>query len=158
MDRTDRGEARSRRARGSVLVEAALLLPILFVAVFGIVEFGRFFFSKISIENATREAGRFAVTGNLLADPRNPSRDLSRPDAIKQYLADQAVGVTIDQARISISPSDGGGPGDIVRITVEYTFDFAIPLIAEFFPNGRFLIQYTTVMRNEPLFTEKRRT
>ncbi len=158
MDRTERRGAKARRERGSVLVEAAILLPILFVAVFGIVEFGRFFYTKIAIEGATREAGRFAVTGNVLADPGDPTQNMPRPDAIKQYLVDQVGGIAIDKAKITIVPDDGGGPGDILKITVQYTFDFAVPLIAEFFPGGAFVIQYSTVMKNEPIFTEKRRT
>jgi hypothetical protein len=158
MDRTKRRGARTGLERGSVLVEAAMLLPILLVAVFGIVEFGRFFYTKIAIENATREAGRFAVTGNMMADPGNPTNDMARPDGIRQYLVDQVGGIEIDKAKITIDPSDGGGPSDIVKISVEYKFDFAVPLIAEFFPNGAFTIEYTTVMKNEPIFTEKRRS
>ena len=158
MDRTQRRGAKARRERGSVLVEAAMLLPILLVAVFGIVEFGRFFYTKIAIENATRESGRFAVTGNVIADPVNPAQNMPRPDAIKQYLVDQVGGIVIDKAKITLVPADGGGPSDLVSISVEYKFDFAVPLIAEFFPNGAFVIQYTTVMKNEPIFTEKRRT
>jgi hypothetical protein len=158
MDRTDPIGERAHSERGSVLLEAAILLPILLVAIFGIVEFGRFFYTKIAIENATREAGRFAVTGNLMADPGDPSQDMARADGIRQYLVDQVGGIEIDKARIAIDPGDGGGPGDIVKISVEYKFDFAAPLIAEFFPNGAFVIRYTTVMKNEPIFTEKRRT
>ena len=46
----------------------------------------------------------------------------------------------------------------LASATIKYKFDFAVPLIAEFFPNGAFTIKYTTVMKNEPIFTEKRRT
>jgi TadE-like protein len=145
--------------RGSLVVEAAILLPLLVLALFAIMEFGRLFFTKIAIENATREAGRFAVTGNKLEDPDSPSKDLPRPDAIKQYLVDHAPGIAVDKAKITVVPDGGGGPGDIIKITVEYTFEFAttVPLIGEFMQGNDFVILYTTVMKNEPVFTEKRR-
>jgi hypothetical protein len=149
---------RVEHERGSVLVEAAILLPVLLMACIGIVEFGRFFYTKIAVENATREAARFAVTGNKLADPQNEANDLSRPAAIKQYLVQSAPTLQMDKAAITIDPPGGGGPGDIVTITVEYRFEFATPLIGQFFPDNAYVIQYTTVMKNEPVFTEKRRT
>jgi hypothetical protein len=158
--RTARGRDRLHRERGSVLVEAAILIPLLFVALFGIVEFGRLFFMKVTIENATREAGRFAVTGNRMADPSNPAKNLPRPEAIKQYLVDQVPGIAIDKSRITIVPADGGDAGDIIKITVEYDFEFAttVPIADVFLTDNRYTIRYTTVMKNEPLFTEKRRT
>ncbi|MDB5385891.1 MAG: Flp pilus assembly protein [Planctomycetaceae bacterium] len=46
------------------MVEAALILPIFFMVVLGIVEFGRAFMICQSLQNAAREGCRQAVTGS----------------------------------------------------------------------------------------------
>jgi Flp pilus assembly protein TadG len=51
------------RRQGAALVEAALILPIFFMVVLGIVEFGRAFLICQLLQNAAREACREAVTG-----------------------------------------------------------------------------------------------
>lgn len=52
------------RRRGAAIVEAALILPIFFMVVLGIVEFGRAFMITQMVQNCAREACRKAVTGS----------------------------------------------------------------------------------------------
>jgi hypothetical protein len=47
--------------RGATLVEAAIVLPILFLLVFGVLEFGFGFKDWLSINHAAREGARVAV-------------------------------------------------------------------------------------------------
>src|SRR5262245_16550399 len=54
---------RNRRRPGQTLVEFALTLPILLLLIFGIIEFGRIFQAWVTVQNAAREAIRYAVTG-----------------------------------------------------------------------------------------------
>ena len=50
---------RNRRScRGQNLVEFSLVLPIMIVAMLGIVEFGLVYFTRASVENAAREGVR----------------------------------------------------------------------------------------------------
>ena len=148
----------TRRERGSMLVEAAVVLPLLLLLLFAITEFGRLFYTKITVESAVRQAARFAVTGNLLEDPGSPGNDLSREDGIKQYVVTHAAGVTVDPSRITVEPLGGGGPGDLVKVTAEHTFRFVAPIVGRFFDDGEYTFTYTATMKNEPLFTEKRRS
>jgi Flp pilus assembly protein TadG len=56
-----RREARNRSAhndRGAAAVEFALVLPILLVLVFGIIDFGRLYFTQITLTDAAREGVR----------------------------------------------------------------------------------------------------
>ena len=53
---------RSRDDRGVVLVEAALIFPIVFMFVFGLVTFGLALGQRNSLENAARESSRFGAT------------------------------------------------------------------------------------------------
>jgi len=49
--------------RGAAIVEAALVLPIFFMVIMGIIEFGRAFNVAQLVQNSAREACRKAVTG-----------------------------------------------------------------------------------------------
>jgi len=51
----------ARSERGASAVEFAIILPVLFLVIAGIVDFGRFFFTKIQVTNAAREGVRMAV-------------------------------------------------------------------------------------------------
>jgi hypothetical protein len=151
-----------RGERGSVLVEAALLLPLLMLVFMGIVEFGRLYYTKIGLENATREAARFAVTGNRVGDPVNPAKNLTRKDSIRgflnEYLRTRFPSVDRTALTIALDPEDGGGPGQILHVTTRYPFQFVVPMIGAFFDGQPYVITYTAVMKNEPVFTERRRS
>lgn len=49
------------RQRGAVAVEMALILPVLFLIMFGIIEFGRYFWMQHSITAAATEGARMAI-------------------------------------------------------------------------------------------------
>ena len=55
---------RSRGSRGAALVEMAIALPLLFLLLFGIIEFGAAFDKKISLNQGVREGARQAVVTN----------------------------------------------------------------------------------------------
>ena len=49
------------RRRGAVLVEAALVLPVVIMFLFGILEYGRYLMTLQVMTNAAREGARFAL-------------------------------------------------------------------------------------------------
>jgi len=61
---------RLRREDGASAVEMALLAPLLFMLLFGIIEFGLAFLQVQSIKTAVREGGRAAAVGAAVADVR----------------------------------------------------------------------------------------
>jgi hypothetical protein len=63
MNHTISSERGLRRRKAQALAEFALTLPLLLVLVFGTIEFGRLFQSWVTIQNAAREATRYATTG-----------------------------------------------------------------------------------------------
>src|SRR5581483_8506070 len=75
-----RSPSKRRSMRGQSLVEFAMI-ALLFL-LFGVVDFGRLFFVQMTLQNAVRQAGRFAITGNHLQDPKNPGQNLSRVNSI----------------------------------------------------------------------------
>ena len=60
---SERRSARTvRRDRGATLVEAAVVLPLLFVVIFALVEFGWAFKDSLSVGHGAREAARAGAT------------------------------------------------------------------------------------------------
>ena len=56
-----RGVRGSAADRGAAAVEFALVVPVLLLLVFGIMDYGRFFFDSVSLRQGAREAARQAV-------------------------------------------------------------------------------------------------
>jgi len=76
--------ARRRDERGAVLVEAAIILPILFMMIFGIMEIGSAMKSYSGAANAVRAGGRMAsVAGN----------DVDADRAILERMAQEGAGI-----------------------------------------------------------------
>src|SRR5205085_11437935 len=69
-----------RDSRGSNLVEAALVTPLLLLLTFAIADFGGLFYAYLALENGVSQATRYGVTGQTLDDPNNPGNKLSRTD------------------------------------------------------------------------------
>lgn len=121
------GGARSvSERRGAALVEAALVLPLFFVVVLGIIEFGRAMMVSQVVTNATREAVRQAIL------------DGSTNQAVEQWIKD-FLGQTLNVAagdvsvKITVTPAPGNpNPNnqlanaqnkDLVTINVSVPFD-----------------------------------
>ncbi len=149
------GRARRRSSRGVATVEIALMLPLFLLLMFGIIDFGRLMFTKMALQHAMREAGRFAVTGQRLPDPGNPLTLQTRLLSIKQVVREKSGGVKVDPNDIVISSiiggdADAGPPGDTVTIALTYQFFFATPLLGRFFNDGSHVFTVSTSFRNEP--------
>lgn len=143
---------RLRSEQGQSLVEFTSVAFLLFILVFGVIDFGRLFFSQMTLQHAVREAGRFAVTGNKLPDPSNPPQMLTRVASIKQVARQAAAG--LDVSAIDVASANGGGnaggPGQVVTISLTYTVKFITPIIGQFFQNGKYSSTVHTTFKNEP--------
>ncbi|MFO1019694.1 MAG: TadE/TadG family type IV pilus assembly protein [Planctomycetales bacterium] len=58
------GAKSATRRRGAAIVETAVVLPIFFLVVMGIIEFGRAFMVAQLVTNAARGGVRMAITGD----------------------------------------------------------------------------------------------
>jgi hypothetical protein len=145
----------ARGQRGLETVELAIILPVFLLLLFAILDFGRMFFTQITLQHAMREGGRFGVTGERLADPNDPRTLQSRLDSIKRVVRESAVGVRINPADIHVftvpgSPDDAGGPGQTFTIRMSYDFLFVTPMVGRFFDNGTHRFSVSTTFRSEP--------
>jgi hypothetical protein len=139
---------------GSNMVEAALLTPLLLLLTFGIVDFAMLFTTYLALENGVSQASRYAVTGSLVPG-------LSREASIMQAMRDATPTLTIaDQAftfsHMTVGGSTwiggSGGPGEIAKVRVDYTFKFLTPLMRPFFTNGQIRLAVESAMKNERRF------
>ncbi len=128
-----------------------MALPLVLMLLAGIFEFGRHFYTRLTLRHAVAEAARFAVTGNVLIDPQT-GQPMTRATSIVQVLVDRARDLQVDVSRIRLTPPDGGQPGQIVQITATYRYHFVMAPIARFFGPGFVDFTVSTAMMNEPSF------
>jgi Flp pilus assembly protein TadG len=116
---------------GAAAVEFALVVSLLFVLLFGIMEFGLAFFELQNLRSATREGARAAAIGGT-------------PDEIEQAIVDGSSG-SLDVGNFTYTVSRDctatGSKGLEVEVqlprdglppNVRSTFDINIPFIPEF--------------------------
>jgi Flp pilus assembly protein TadG len=104
--RTGRGERRLRGARGAAAVEFAIVLPVLMLLVFGVLEWGWYFFLETTVVNSAREAARAAsvaptdLINSSATDAMNTALTAGSLDPSK---ATSSVTVTVDSVVVTVS-------------------------------------------------------
>ena len=111
--------------KGAAAVEFAIIAPLLFTIIFGIIEFGLLFFDKQVITNASREGARYGILWN----PTRPT-DAEITARVLAYTADHLVtfGASTPPT-VTISRSGGAWPGtsgDFLTVTVTYPYNFLL--------------------------------
>lgn len=143
------------RESGQALVEFALVAPLLFLLLFGIIEFGRFVYTSHILNEATREGARYAIVHGALTQfcdsgPRSDGAASCDPTA--QRVIDRvttfAIGVIRDgtyQVKVCYPGRDNNPPGcdpanttqywvdnnrgSFVKVTLDYQYTPLIPLV-----------------------------
>ncbi len=143
-----------RQQRGASLLEFAIIAPIFFLLLCAIFDFGHLFFVQMTLQDAIRQAGRFAVTGRHLQDPNDPSKTLSRVDSIIRTAQNAGVGTNITGIKVSSvtgGSNNAGGPGDVVTVSVTDDLQLITPIISNFFgPKGVYKFTVSVTFKNEP--------
>ena len=121
--------------RGQALVEFALVAPLFFIVLFGIVEAGRFIFYYETLNNATREGARFAIVNgaNTLGCPSGPPAPATTGcdtagDNVRARVRQAAFGVLTG---VTVTPTwdPDNGRGSTVKVVASYTYRPLIPLV-----------------------------
>ena len=117
-DRRTKPRARCRE-RGQSLVETAIVLPVLFLLLAAVIDFGRAFDAYIVLTNAAREGARFGSV----------KPDLTEAE-VKQLVVDDVVGsgtnvtqMTDFTAEQNVTVEGQTADSDVVKVTVTYDFD-----------------------------------
>jgi Flp pilus assembly protein TadG len=127
-----------RNRRGAAAVEFAVVAPLFFLLVFGMIEFGRMVMVQQVITNGSREGARIAVL-----DGTTTSEVVT---AVQTYLDNASV----SGASVTVTPDPPSSAvyGDPVTVVVSLPFDQVSWLPSPMFLGGKTL-SATTVMRRE---------
>ena len=134
MDLTDQRERPLRRGpvrrllhrfrqteAGQSLVEFTMILPIFLVLMFGLVDFGRGFYTWLLVTNAAREGAGVAAV----------QADKSTIDAriYDSFCSTYPSDCSLDPAKLAITKDNvQGSRGSAVSIDLAYDFEFVTPL------------------------------
>ena len=108
--------------------------------------------------NGVSQATRFAVTGNLMDDPAHPGTFLSRDSSIMLNMRQATPTLTIPDSAFSFShmavggagwTGGSGGPNEVAKVSVSYTWTFINPMFWAFFPGGQIALNVQSAMKNE---------
>jgi Flp pilus assembly protein TadG len=128
-------------------VEFAIVAPIFFLMILGMLELGRAVMVQQVITNASREGARMAVLDG--AQRVGSADDPGVIDSVERYLTN--ANISPDSATITIdpyTPSDAGY-GSPVTVTVGIPFSAVTWLPAPRYLTGGKTLSATTVMRRE---------
>jgi Flp pilus assembly protein TadG len=142
---------------GQSLIEFAVVAPIFFLLIFAVLDLGRVYFVQMTVQHSLREAGRFAVTGNHLPNPSDPTKTLTRIDSIREVIRRSSVGVVTDVQAVQISSqgvsNNAGEPGQPVTLSLSADVKLVTPFLSQFFANGSYRVTASTTFQNEPFPT-----
>ena len=126
--------ASQRDARGAAAVEFALVLIPLLTLIFGMIQYGLYFWSLESGSHAAREAARQAAVGALdCTQLRAAVLDNARGAKASSVVASRAYYTNATLATPAPSPS----PGNAVKVTVKFdSIDMGLPFVP-FIEDGR---------------------
>lgn len=129
---------RLSRRSGVAAVEFAIVAPVFFVLVFGMIEFGRMVMVQQILTNASREGARRAVL------------DAATTDNVTTVVNDYLTSASISGATVSVTP----GPPSSAAFGDPVTVDVSVPFSSvSWMPSPWFLsattLTATTVMRRE---------
>ena len=116
-----------RSTSGMSVVETALVLPLFLILIIGVIDGGRVMFSQAIVYYAAQEATRWAVA--------NPKTEEQTEEQYKQSITDYATSRLILIARSNsaavstVAPPDPTDGTRTVSVTINYTFDFIIPIL-----------------------------
>jgi Flp pilus assembly protein TadG len=142
-----------RSCQGQTLIEISLVLMTFFLLTFALMDFSWLMFNQMNMQDAVREAGRYAATGNHLANPGGGT--FSRITSITNVLDSEATNasyitsVTINSLAGGVGSA--GGPNDTVTITAACAIPLLTTSIGKFFgTDNKYHFTVRATFKNEP--------
>lgn len=136
-----RGRNSDERARGSTVVEFAVILPLLLTILFGIIEYGWIFMVRQTLQNSAREGCRLAVLSTSVEPYSN----------VTARVAEVMAPTGITSYTVTMSHATAENPVESVTITVPYD---AVSLMGGFFGTHSYNLGGTCSMRKEGMEDE----
>jgi Flp pilus assembly protein TadG len=105
-----------RDRRGGAAIEFAILAPVLFTVMLGIVEMGRMFYVRQALEYATEQAARYYMLNPTIAS-----------GSVTTYLQGQmagGMGTGVTVGYVDTTSCNGNASVTCTMVTATYTFSF----------------------------------
>jgi Flp pilus assembly protein TadG len=132
---------KARGDNGQTLAEFAIILPVLFLIIFGLVDMARAMQSYVTIQEAARDGARYAVTGRI--DCTGPAVQ-SRENCIAQMVEDRTYQLNDADTITTVFrhwdyplyadpaiENDAGEQCDAVEVEVTYVYEPITPIFRE---------------------------
>ena len=131
---------------GQALAEFALIMPILFLLVAGIIGFGRAWNIQQVVVDASREGARVAVVQNV-----GVTDSATWISGVRRVINSRLRGAAIDTSTATISVIGNFGGNDSVHVGVSVPYSFPLLSVLMNWATGtpNFNLHSTTTMRNE---------
>jgi hypothetical protein len=144
------------RQRGTTLLESAVMISVLLLMMFGVVGFGTALYTYHFVSNTAREATRWASVRGFACSQNPPilPQCPAQPSDVDDYVQSLSTGIGLDPTKVTttttwVAPpnnlaactSQQNSPGCVVKVQVQYSFQFLFPLL----PSG-FTMQSTSQM------------
>ncbi len=131
---------RDRKEQGQSLVELAISFMVIILVLAGAVDFGRAFFALIALRDAAQEGVLYASI-NPNDEPGIEARVQTMSDSPIDMGAIPATDIDVswsDPSHKCAGFFDNGGSEEsyAVSVSVEYDFNFTMPIIQNIFPGG----------------------
>lgn len=117
--RKRRADAPARRRRGATVVEFAVVAPVLFLFIFGIIEFGRLVMVQQAITNAARESCREA---SLITTLNSQDVDAAARNVMRSVMANAS---DPQKVRVNVSPASMANLSSGTPVSVDIEVDFS---------------------------------
>lgn len=142
------------RQRGAETVEFAISASLMFLILFGIIEFSVALYDKATLTNASREGARNGIL--FRPEPRDlGGEDASIEAAIRDYAEEYLISLggaaemSIAIQRVDLGGGAGFDAGDEIVVTIDYPYQWLVlpGFVASL--GGALTLSSTTVMRAE---------
>ncbi|MEX2137654.1 MAG: TadE/TadG family type IV pilus assembly protein [Pirellulales bacterium] len=130
-----------KNRRGAAVVEFAIVAPVFFLFVFGMIEYGRMVMVQQILTNASREGARFAVV-------QSTDDTTAVQDTVIDYLTSASIGGT-PSVVVDWPPSGGSSSSEPVTVTVSIQFGQVSWLPSPMFVDSTMPLTAVSVMRRE---------
>ena len=143
-------QVHSCRQRGTVLVEFAIVLPLLALILLVIVDLGLVLREHQILQNAAREGARFSSLPANWVSPKNPNATTaSIQQVVINYLAQENISVTADQITVNQQYPINVGTSTVYgsHVTVSYIRSLLLPAVP-LLPAGQVTLTGESTFRN----------
>lgn len=117
---------------GQALAEFALVVPVLFLVIAGIIQFGLIFWSQQTLTQVARDTGRWAATQDCSADVVAAANDVAKLSTLFGYSSWDGANVKASYSKDSDShscPPKDNTEGVWVSVTIDHQIPIFFPLV-----------------------------